>query len=166
MGTSSKRLKWNDFPIGFSAVVGTLWVFFFSCFSSFCSLCFYVLLHTPCILRGVSYFINFLFLVKKNKSNNSITFIGMTHSTSKRLKIKANNSLATLQWRRRRSMDSPLFLCMQHQSATMTFFFLRLSKVGSFPRAVVHTKKFTLDGTLTLQIVLQGNDELDKVDNV
>jgi hypothetical protein len=41
-----------------------------------------------------------------------------------------------------------------------------IQKLKIFPRAAVHTKKLTLDGTLTLQMVFQGNDELDGMDNV
>jgi hypothetical protein len=61
-------------------------------------------------------------------------------------------------------MDFSLLLRMQQQSITMTF--LLLSKVIIFTRAVVHPEKLTLDVTLTLQMVFQGNDELDGGDNV
>jgi hypothetical protein len=63
-------------------------------------------------------------------------------------------------------MDSLLLLHMQHQSTTITFFFLKLSKVKVFPRVIVCTKKLTLDGTSTLQMVFRGNYELDGVDSV
>lgn len=48
---------------------------------------------------------------------------------------------ATLQWRRRWSIDSPLFLYMQHLSITMTCRLLRLFKVRIFPKATDNAKK-------------------------
>jgi len=42
--------------------------------------------------------------------------------------------------------------------------FLRLSKVRSLPRAVVHTKKLTLKCFLTFKILIQEKEEPHKVD--
>lgn len=56
-------------------------------------------------------------------------------------------------------MVSPLLLHMQHQSTTMTCFFLKLSKVQIFPNDVAHTKYATLKGALILQMFFQGNGE-------
>ena len=53
------------------------------------------------------------------QSNNSITFLGITHSTPKRLNIVLHNSLATSQWRKRWSIDFPV-LYMQHHFTTIT----------------------------------------------
>jgi hypothetical protein len=53
-------------------------------------------------------------------------------------------------------MDSPLFLHIQHQLTTITFLFLKLSKVNIFLNAAVYTKNATLEGVITLQILFQG----------
>lgn len=66
-------------------------------------------------------------------TNNSTTSCGMTHFTPKRLNTDTQKTLATLDWSRRWSIDSVLFLHMQRQSITMTCIFLRLSKVKIFP---------------------------------
>lgn len=88
-------------------------------------------------------------------ANNSITFPGITHSTPERQNIETHYSLATSQWRR--SMDSPLILHIQDQSNTMTFIFLKLSKVKILPKGTANTKNATLEGALPLQVLFQGN---------
>ena len=66
------------------------------------------------------------------QANNSITFLGMTHSTSNGWKIKVHNSLATLLWRRRWSMDSLFLLCIQHQYTIPS---LWLSSSSVYPKS-------------------------------
>lgn len=73
-------------------------------------------------------------------ANNSFTLQGITQSTPKWQKIELHKYLVISQWRRRWSMDSPFFSHIQHQSTTMTFHFLGLSKDKIFPNAAVHTK--------------------------
>ena len=66
-----------------------------------------------------------------------------------------HKSKAIEQWIRRWSTDSPFLLHIQHQSKIKICRFLRLSIVKIFPKAAVHTKKATLEGTLDFQTVFQ-----------
>jgi hypothetical protein len=52
-----------------------------------------------------------------------------------------------------------LFLHLKHQSITLTYLFLRLSKVKMVPNAIVYTKNDTLEWALFLQMLFQRNEE-------
>ena len=78
---------------------------------------------------------------------------GITQETPKRPKTIDQRSQAKGQWRRRWSIDSPFLLHMKHQSRIHTFLFRRLSIVRHFPKAVVQTKKATLEGIFCFQML-------------
>jgi hypothetical protein len=93
-------------------------------------------------------------------TRRSLTRQGMTYTKPNKPKIEIHKALAILQWSRRWSMVSPLFLHMQYQSITVIFHFLKLFKVMILPKATDQAKKATFKGALLRQIHLQGKGVL------
>jgi hypothetical protein len=62
-------------------------------------------------------------------------------------------------------MDSPQVLHIQHCSITIIFLLRKLSKIKIFPRIAVHKNNATLGGTLTFQILFQGEVARTGVNN-
>jgi hypothetical protein len=88
-----------------------------------------------------------------NKLATLITLLGLTYFTLIiPMKTKMSYGLST-----------PITHTTPFQ--TMTFLFLKLSKVRIFPIVSVLTKKPTLDRALTLQMLFLENSEQAKIDN-
>ena len=68
---------------------------------------------------------------------------GITQFIPNKLKITTHISLATGQWRKKWSMDSPSALHIQHQLTKMMFLLFKLPAVNIFPRATDQRKKAT-----------------------
>jgi hypothetical protein len=86
----------------------------------------------------------------------SSTLQGITQCNLNRLKIACHSTCATSQWRSKWSTDSLSGIHKQHRFITTICFFLRLSKVRIFPRAIVHAKKAILEGAFIRQILFHG----------
>lgn len=80
--------------------------------------------------------------------NKSLTLQGITQATPNNWISALHNFVATSQWMRKWSINSPHFLHIQHNSITIIFIFRKSFKVKVFPKATVHTKNTTLEGTL------------------
>ena len=91
------------------------------------------------------------------QANKSSTPLGITQQIPNNVKTISQRSRVIGQCNRRWLTDSPPDLHMQHQSKMSTFLFLRLSMVRILPSAAVQVKKETLVGTLTFQMLFQGN---------
>ena len=92
------------------------------------------------------------------QANRSTTVFDITQWMPNRVNTIDHKSKSIEQWMKRWSIDSPFILHIQHQSKIKICRFLRLSIVKIFPKAVVHTKKATLEETLDFQTVFQGKD--------
>lgn len=94
------------------------------------------------------------------QAKTTTTQLGITHTNLTRLKIVFDRALVISQYSKSWSIDSPLFLHIQHQSTTITCRFLRLPIVKIFPKVVDQAKYATLSGALLRQILLQhkGNE--------
>ena len=80
----------------------------------------------------------------------------MTHSVPKRPKIELHKVIAILQWSKKWSTLSQLFLHMQHQSTTMICRFLKLFTISIFSKVAIQAKKVALKAALFHQILIQG----------
>jgi hypothetical protein len=93
----------------------------------------------------------------RQPSISSLTCHGITQDTPKGAKTVSHNSFATRQRIKWWSIDSPSTFHMQHQLITIRFRFLKLSAVRILPKATVHVKKDTPEGTLGFQMPFHGN---------
>ena len=94
------------------------------------------------------------------QASSSVTPLGIVHWIPKRLNTIDHNSLALEQCNTNWSTILALLLHIQHRFITRTCLFLILSTVKICTKAAVHKKNSTLDGTLGLQILLQGKHTL------
>jgi hypothetical protein len=90
---------------------------------------------------------------------SSLTKPGITQQRPNRSKKAFHKALATPQWRRRWSTDSPSDSQSQHLFTTTKPLLLRLSTVRIFPNAAVQAKNATLGGALDRQMLFQGKME-------
>ena len=86
------------------------------------------------------------------------TFFGITHWTPNKRRTSLHKVWAYLQWINKWSTVSSSHRQRQHHLTRGKFFLTRLSIVRIPPLAAVHKKKATLLGTLTHQMLFQGND--------
>lgn len=75
---------------------------------------------------------------------------------NKAVYTKDQISLATIQWGRKCSAESPLLLHIERQSVINMFCFCRLLSVRVLSNDAVHAKNSTFLGTLALQILFNG----------
>ena len=94
------------------------------------------------------------------QASSSVTPLGIGHWIQKRLNTIDHTSLALEQCNTKWSTILALLLHIQHQFITRTCLFLILSTAKICTKAAVHKKNATLDGTLGLQILLQGKHTL------
>ena len=90
------------------------------------------------------------------QASKTKTLLGITQWSPNSQNSNDHRLYAKSQWRSKWSLDSQLFLHMQHNSTTQIFLFWRLSIVRIFLLAVVHMKKATFVATFTLQMLFHG----------